>query len=339
MDVNVLSRLDGVTKDFQIKKQNIQIHYFAKKKPKIISSLVRDLPALKKKIEDINPDILHAQSADAAYPALIARCPTVMTLHGIVWKEMKFHSGIKNFGTRIIHQYLTKYVLKKLKHFIIINPYIDEEVGCMTNAKKYFINNPIEDQFFKLQNKEVYGSIFYLGVINPRKDLFTLIKAIPIIQEQIPEAHLRIAGKIADKEFYDNIMDYVRNTNINGINFLGRLGDKEIEDEYRTCSLFCLPSRQETAPMVISEAMAAGKPVVTSNICGMPYMVIDDVTGYLFEPGDVQSLAEKIIKLLKNDALRHQMGLRAHQVAKEQFSAEIVAKKTIDAYKDILSIG
>ena len=96
-------------------------------------------------------------------------------------------------------------------------------------------------------------------------------------------------------------------------------------------------SRQEVAPMCIAEAMAAGKPVVATNICGIPYMVDNGKTGFLFEPRDVQPLTEKIIALLQDDDLRHKMGKRAKEVAKKRWSADIIAKKTVNVYKEILS--
>lgn len=339
IDISVISRRDDdIKEDFQIEKDDVKIYYFAKRRPKIISTLVRDLPALRKKIEEINPDIVHSQGSDGAYTSLKAGYPTVMTLHGMIWREVRFYRGVKGVGRRIIYPRLTRYVLKRLKHLVLISPYVDEEVRNLTDAKKYFIDNPIPDRFFEIKNKNIHPRIFYLGVINSRKDPLTLIKAILIIKEEIPEVELRIAGKITDEKYYKTIVEYTSKSNLgNSVSFLCQLEDKEIEEEYSTCSLFCLPSRQETAPMVIAEAMASGKPVVATNICGIPYMIDDGKTGFIFEPGDVQSLAEKIIALLQDDDLRYKMGNQAKEVAKKKWNAEIIAKKTIEVYKEILS--
>ena len=112
---------------FQIEKNGVKIYYFAKRRPKIISSLVRDLPVLRKKIKDLNPDIVHS-SSEGAYASLKAGYPTIMTIHGIVWRDARFYRGFKGIGRRIIYPGLTRYVLKRLKHLILISPYVDEEV-------------------------------------------------------------------------------------------------------------------------------------------------------------------------------------------------------------------
>ena len=209
----------------------------------------------------------------------------------------------------------------------------------LTCAKKYFIDNPI-DNLFEINNQNKTPRIFYLGVINPRKDPLTLIKCINIINKEIPDVELRIAGKVTDMKYYNAIKEYTFNNNLtNNVSFLSKLEENEIKKEYSTCSLFCLPSRQETAPMVIAEAMACGKPVVATNICGIPYMIEDGKTGFLFDPGDVQKLAEKILVLLKDKNLRDKMGEEAKNVAKQRWNSDVIAKKTINTYLEILTNG
>ena len=101
-------------------------------------------------------------------------------------------------------------------------------------------------------------------------------------------------------------------------------------------SLFCLPSNQETAPLVISEAMASGKPVVASNICGIPYMIRDSETGFLFDPDDAYELSEKISKIMTDEKLRIRMGKNARSDALKRWHPDIIAEKTYKLYEDIL---
>ena len=67
---------------------------------------------------------------------------------------------------------------------------------------------------------------------------------------------------------------------------------------------FALISLEENSPMAIEEAMAAGVPVVTSNRCGMPYMVRDEESGFLVNPDDSEETAERLRQLLTDDELR-----------------------------------
>ena len=80
--------------------------------------------------------------------------------------------------------------------------------------------------------------------------------------------------------------------------------------------------------MVIMQAMAAGKAAVSTRVGGIPYLAQDGQTGLLVDSGDVPALAEALVRLLKDDALRADMGRKAKQVAERRFRARVVAERT-----------
>lgn len=84
--------------------------------------------------------------------------------------------------------------------------------------------------------------------------------------------------------------------------------------------------------MGISEAMAAGVPVVTSNRCGMPYMVADGQSGFLVEPDDTADIARRLTQVLQDPALRESMGAAGRQIALERFHPDVVARRTREVY-------
>ena len=88
--------------------------------------------------------------------------------------------------------------------------------------------------------------------------------------------------------------------------------------------------------MGIEEAMAIGVPVVTSNRCGMPYMVQHGQTGFLVNPLDPGDIARRLGALLKDDSLRTHMGQKAQRVAEERFHPTVVARRTREVYLDVL---
>ena len=92
----------------------------------------------------------------------------------------------------------------------------------------------------------------------------------------------------------------------------------------------------EVLHLSVLEAMAYGKPVVASNVGGIPYVVENGTTGLLFECGNVKELAEKIIVLLRDEELRKKMGEAGRERAKE-FTWDKIAEQTVDLYKEILS--
>ena len=84
--------------------------------------------------------------------------------------------------------------------------------------------------------------------------------------------------------------------------------------------------------MGIEEAMAAGVPVVTSNRCGMPYMVRDGESGFLVDPHDPEDIAARVGQLLGDDTLRAQMGAKSREIALDRFHPSTVARRTREVY-------
>jgi glycosyltransferase involved in cell wall biosynthesis len=105
--------------------------------------------------------------------------------------------------------------------------------------------------------------------------------------------------------------------------------------EHARCALLALPSKQETAPVVVAEAMAAGRAVVATRICGVPYMVEDGASGLLVEDGDPNALAAGLLRLLQDPALRARMGQRGRQIAEARFRTSVVAGQTRQVYLEL----
>lgn len=97
-----------------------------------------------------------------------------------------------------------------------------------------------------------------------------------------------------------------------------------------------LPSLKEGVPAVILEAMAMKRPVVASNVGGIPEVVIDGGTGFLVEPKNPEAIAEKVIYLLKNPRIAKEMGEKGYQRIKENFTLEKMVKEYEKLYDNLL---
>jgi glycosyltransferase involved in cell wall biosynthesis len=103
------------------------------------------------------------------------------------------------------------------------------------------------------------------------------------------------------------------------------LGEKERADVVRLlngCEVFVLPSRSEPFGIAILEAMACKKPVVATSVGGIPEIIESGQNGILVEPDNPQALAEALVTLLKNDALRKRFASNGYESVLERFSAE-----------------
>lgn len=117
--------------------------------------------------------------------------------------------------------------------------------------------------------------------------------------------------------------------------FLGQRND--VSELLQGCDLFVLPSLFEGLPLSVMEAMAAGKPVIASDIGGVNELIRDGETGYLVPPGDTQALARSINTLVSDPALSRKMALAGKTLVEKEFSADSMVAGVTDIYKRHLS--
>ncbi|MGA2410599.1 MAG: glycosyltransferase, partial [Candidatus Binataceae bacterium] len=127
---------------------------------------------------------------------------------------------------------------------------------------------------------------------------------------------------------------------IDRISFLGRVSQDEIVGYYHAADIFVLPSvvRSEAFGIVQLEAMACGKPVVNTALkSGVPYVSLDGVTGITVPPADPGALSAAINRLLDDPYLRAKYGASAFRRAREEFSVELMGRRTLELYREVLA--
>ena len=117
--------------------------------------------------------------------------------------------------------------------------------------------------------------------------------------------------------------------------FPGWVKKEEKDSLLKNADIFFLPSYTEAMPMSILEAMGYGLPIVTTNVGGIPQLVDEGKNGYMTEPGNIESFAESIVKLLGNDELIYDMGRKSIEKANEKYSLEKHLEKVGRLYKNI----
>jgi glycosyltransferase involved in cell wall biosynthesis len=120
------------------------------------------------------------------------------------------------------------------------------------------------------------------------------------------------------------------------VSLLGALPAERLMEEYRHASVLVLPSAQETSPLVIAEAMAAGVPVVATRVGGVAHLVDDGRTGFVVEVGDVGALAQRIAALIGDDDTRRAFSSAARSCA-QRFRPAAVAARVHAVYQRALS--
>ena len=121
--------------------------------------------------------------------------------------------------------------------------------------------------------------------------------------------------------------------------FLGRVSEADLKALYHACDVFVLPSveRSEAFGIVQLEAMACGRPVVNTRLdSAVPHVSLDGLTGLTVPPGDPAALAAALRALLDDPARRAAMGAAGRQRVRENFSAELMARRTLEVYRDVV---
>jgi glycosyltransferase involved in cell wall biosynthesis len=184
-------------------------------------------------------------------------------------------------------------------------------------------------------NPEYPGSqeILYAGVLIPRKGAHHLIRAFARIAIDFPRARLVLVGHAENRHYAAELEDQVNGHGLEGqVDFIGRVSQGELASWMRRACVFSLPTYSEGLPRVVFEAMAAGLPVVSSPVSGIPEILEDRVTGYLVQPGDETKLAERLRWILEHPEEAQDMGRHAHAFAKRFFSTEAY----VQGYRQIL---
>lgn len=294
---------------------------------------------LEQYVKQLNPDILHTHETHglmlSGFPF-----PHLHTIHGFDRENIIAGDGKLSWCRSFLWGVVERRAIAKHRFLISITPYVRHQIESLTRARIFDIENPVDSRFFQVERHETKGRILSVGWISERKNTLATVKAFAEVVASGLESELIIAGTPFDHKYYEKVVKYIREKSLNErVQFLGHINHDQLLKELSKACMLVLPSRQENAPMVIAEAMAAGIPVISTNRCGMPYMIREGITGFLIEPDDLSSLCRHMISLLTDDSLRRAMGYAGHREAEERFHPNVIAKKTVEVYETVLGSG
>lgn len=197
------------------------------------------------------------------------------------------------------------------------------------NIVLYNLANKIDKGINKNAIHEKY--FLFFGRLSYEKGIKTLITAF----KECPQSRLKIAGT---GPLEMELKDFTKENNLTNIEFLGYKSGDELVNLVRNAYFIVVPSEwYENNPMTIIEGYAAGVPVIGANIGGIPEIVIENRTGYLFNPGNVDELAN-IVKTCESlpEEQYHDFQRNALDFARYNFDKDKYYSKLIDFYKKLV---
>jgi len=238
------------------------------------------------------------------------------------------------------------YLMKRVRKSVVLNEPLKEKLvkKGIHEERLEVIPNGVNVEDFNVSEEEVermkkkYGLegvvIMFAGTITPRKGVLELIRAGEILNLGKDVLFLIVGNLDLDRGYAQKVMEYAKSKRVNA-KFTGFVPYEDLKALYSACDIFVLPSLEEGHGIVLTEAMASGKPLIGSNVGGIPMQIRDGWNGFLVEPGDEKLLAEKIEYLIENEEERVRMGKNSRKLAKEEFDWEKIAEKYLKVYEDI----
>ncbi len=165
-----------------------------------------------------------------------------------------------------------------------------------------------------------------VGNVIPRKGQLHMIEAMPRILRAVPEARLLVVGAHTNAAYSARVQALARSLEVqSSVVWAG--GRADVAQILRACDVFALASREESLPFAVLEAMAAGLPVVATDVGGVAECVCQGETGLLVPAGNPNALADALIEMLRGEGLRRRLGRAGRERVLRHFSVESQAPK------------
>ena len=367
------TNLQPYIEEQQINKFFPQTHLFAKDKVNSIKFRFNSLfnieakRNLEKVIEEIKPDVIHLHCpVELSYSIILAikkyKIPYIMTVHdpGFVCPilgtgEQKCTLCSENLFNCVKKKcsrnnylcslyvafkfWINKQILKMYPPKKLLSPskalkdYI-ESTRFKTDISHSVFQNTLDREYDNIEpNYKNQGYFLFVGSLYDAKGIDILLNAIKDLPKDI---NFHIAGK-GTPEAESRYKSFANNNNLTNVKFLGQLNRQEILEEYQNCIALIVPSNWfEIFGMINIEAFINGKPVIASNIGGIPEIVEDNKTGLLFEPANVEQLKECILKYWNNNALVIEHGKNAYDKAVSCYIGKNIACVLDKFYREVI---
>lgn len=237
-----------------------------------------------------------------------------------------------------LRQDCLKLMMNEVDFFIspshyLFNTYL---IAGFDYKKMNIIWNGIDFDRFNAIKKKSYDRILrfsFFGYFGRHKGVSTLLDALPKLNNQ-KYFQINLIGDGEEKSSYQEQL--IKNGFTNFVKFFGKLDNSQIHKAYAETDVLILPSIwRENQPVSITEAMAAGIPVIASNIGGIPEIVENNKTGLIFEAGNSQDLANKMDFLIDHPELLETFGEAAREKMRSN-TFESQANKLLELYNRAL---
>lgn len=296
--------------------------------------------AIRKKLREIQPDLIHAQGTEreCAIGAVCAPFPRILTLHGNL-RLIERTIGFRLFSASWLQARLEALVVPFFQGVICITRYTQDAIGREVK-KTWLVPNAVEKRFFaeNPENKNRMLSdppkVLVVANVDNRKNQIALVEALSDLAKK-RRFQLRFFGKCGNDPYGRHFQNLIND--LPWCFWGGMLDRASLREEFKRASALFLPTKEDNCPMVVLEAQASGVPVIASNVGGIPDLVEDGKTGLLVNPSIPSTMAAALEKVLTNGSLARRLSQNGCRQALARFHPGIIAKKHIEIYQEVIA--
>lgn len=300
----------------------------------------KELRQLKDYLVDENFDVIHYHEIWVPFLPMnvlhLSAAANVVTFHGTPPDTIGakiIESTLMPFYSTLTFDYFDKVITVSNTPIPYLRKVYEGDFEIVPNGIDLSIFKPENKPFEKFNNGKI--NILFLGRLDKRKGILYLLEAYKLLQEKCKNVHLIVAG---DGEQRDKVEKYIADNNLQDIELLGFVDEKDKPGIFASCDIFCSPAVEgESFGIVLLEAMATGKPVVAYANPGYKEVLKGKGADLLVEPKDVGGLAKTLELLVKSEELRKiysEWGKNEVQ----QYKWSNIYEKIINIYKEAIKL-
>lgn len=331
-EIDVISLNDGEISGVTVHSLNLNVEDISK--DNVINKLnyFKYIGKVKRLVNEINPDILHAHYATSY--GFLGSCTGFHPYIISVWGSDVYDFPRKNIICR-------KFVERNLSKADMI---LSTSVAMAEETKKY-TDKSIEitpfgvdiDVFKPLENKYEEKNNIVIGTVKTLEKIYGidyLIKAFSILCKKYENITLEIAGTGSQREYLNKLCS---DLNIaNKVTFLGYISQKQVVEAFNRFDVAVIPSDFESFGVSAVEAQACGTATIVSDAGGLPEATCPNKSSIVIERGNISQLQEAMDKLILNKELRDSMGKYGRKYVVEKYNVKDNFEKVNNIYKNLL---
>lgn len=287
-------------------------------------------------LRQFRPDAVSSHHPSFTLPCLDLGIPVLHTIHGMPTNEFWTRRGWFMRAATLAEIWLEWRMLRRTPHIVAISDHTVTAYRHRSRAQFYRIDNPIDLRFFDPAPASDPNQLLFVGNLTPRKGVEFAVEAVARLLPRFPNLRLDIIGAEADPVYVQRLKAQAALLG-EAVRFRGLCSQAEIRAALARAVALLLPSREEHAPVIVAEAMAAGRPVVATMVGALPTMVEPGVTGILIPPEDAGSAAAAVADLLSDPDRAQRLGAAARERARERYHPDVVAEKYLQGIRAVMA--